>query len=374
MKKAPPTDTRSPGRLLALRWVACAVILGGAGGCGGDYVVGSFDPASATSSSGTGGSTPTPIAPLVPAAGAWWGYHAASSSIPAFLAREAEVGRKFDVARHYHDFSNAPVHAFPTAEEESFASAGHILHISWEARVFKAGTFDTTLPAPAGTGAMSGDTYTYAQILAHELDAYLDVAAARVKSFGKPLFLDFDSAGDDSTAFGGGNVFRAAAGTPAEFAAAFRYIVTRFRAAGAANAVWVLSFAGYQGDDALYAALYPGDDVVDWIGWGPYNHTAGKWVEPFELFRRFYDRLDAGLLGAMAAAKPRAIIEYGCMSDARRPDWLRAIPGALAALPALGAVEYFDSGALDSFGADQAAIDAFTTAGHDTYVNPPHGD
>ena len=62
------------------------------------------------------------------------------------------------------------------------------------------------------------------------------------------------------------------------------------------------------------------------------------------------------------------------MPDARRPDWLRAIPGALVALPKLKAVEYFDSGALDAFGDDPAALDAFAAAGHDTYVNQPHSD
>jgi hypothetical protein len=92
------------------------------------------------------------------------------------------------------------------------------------------------------------------------------------------------------------------------------------------------------------------------------------------MFRVFYDRLDAGLLGGAASTKPRVIAEYACMPDPRRPEWLRALPAALADLPKIKAVDYFDSGSLDSLGTDAESISAFADAGRAPLLNQPHAD
>jgi hypothetical protein len=112
--------------------------------------------------------------------------------------------------------------------------------------------------------------------------------------------------------------------------------------------------------------------VVDWIGWDPYNHVATNWMDPLTTFNRFYNRIDGGLFAtAASAAKPRMLAEYGCIDDSRRPAWLEAIPAALEQLPKLLAVEYFDSGNGGTYAlSDAASLQAFTTAGHDPYVNP----
>jgi hypothetical protein len=309
---------------------------------------------------------------LVPASGALWGFYATGPNYSQDLeAVETSVGRQFDIAKRYHDFSNLGENgAFPTSDELSLLQGGRILHLAWESRVYGT-TYDTSvLPSPAGDGG-TGDVYTYAQITSGALDRYIDAVAARLRALPSRVFVDFNHEADDATDLGGSNTDRTAAGSSAGFQAAFAYLVNRFRSDGVTQVVWVVVFSGYQAD-AIYTALYPGDAVVDWIGWDPYNHVATNWMDPLTTFNRFYNRIDGGLFGtAASAAKPRMLAEYGCIDDSRRPAWLEAIPAALEQLPRLLAVEYFDSSSGGTYAlSDTPSLQAFTTAGHDPYVNP----
>ena len=64
-------------------------------------------------------------------------------------------------------------------------------------------------------------------------------------------------------------------GSAEDFRAAFRHVVERVRPV-APNVVWVFSVMGH--DPAASWAFYPGDDVVDWVAWDPYNwaNCAGR--------------------------------------------------------------------------------------------------
>jgi beta-mannanase len=51
----------------------------------------------------------------------------------------------------------------------------------------------------------------------------------------------------------------------------YRHVVTRLRNDGVRNAVFVMTFMGFDRWATMVDDLYPGDDVVDWIGYDPYG-------------------------------------------------------------------------------------------------------
>jgi hypothetical protein len=59
-------------------------------------------------------------------------------------------------------------------------------------------------------------------------------------------------------------------GTPAQYRAMWQNVRNIFNAEGVTNVVWVISYQGYAPFDCLKTALYPGNDLVDWITFEAY--------------------------------------------------------------------------------------------------------
>jgi hypothetical protein len=120
-------------------------------------------------------------------------------------------------------------------------------------------------------------------------------------------------------------------GRPADFVAAWRHVISTYRAAGVRNAryVWTVTgwaFTAKAGQGLTRADLYyPGDAYVDDIAGDSYNwntcHSgAGRWQNPAELFdpvRRF---------GLRHPGKGLMLLEFGSVEDPARPgrkaQWL----------------------------------------------------
>ena len=302
---------------------------------------------------------------LVPTCpGALWGFYSAGNSMPQDASMESTTGRTFEIEKQYHDFSNSGANGrFPSVAEIAAVRSGHILHIAWSSDIWS-GRPGPGMPTPAipATGS-SHAAYTYAQILNGSLDTYIAAEADRIKQLPTKLFLDFQHEADGAAA--------QRLGTDAQFAASYRHVEDIFRAHHVTNVVWAWVVAGFRatqpGATAVYAALYPGDSYVDWIGWDPYNNSSSHWRSPDQTFAAFNTFLDTGFLGAAATAKPRMLGEYGSIADPANPSrrglWMAAIPSALESLPRIRAVEYFDSGSWGYFDNDPAAVQGFTTAG-----------
>ncbi len=128
---------------------------------------------------------------------------------------------------------------------------------------------------------------------------------------------------------------------PAEFVAAWRHVVERFRALGASNVLWVwsphIAYAGFW-------QFYPGGDVVDWIATGVLNYGTvaywSRWWTFDEIFGRRYAEL-------ASVGKPIMIAELGTLSaGGDRTDWYRAaLTGLPDAMPRVRAVLFFHSAA-----------------------------
>lgn len=305
---------------------------------------------------------------LVPACGAWWGIYSPASAANGWdhaepVARlEARVGRRFDVVHRYHDFSGAGSNgAFPDEYEVRQSAEGRLLFFSWESRIFATGT-----------------SLRWAEIYSGRWDATIDEVAARIRDFGRPVFIGFDHEPEDEPA----------KGSDADFVRAWRHVHDRFTKAGVDNAVWVWTVMGWHGHYARYADLYPGDRYVDWIGYDPYNFytcTGNRtWKSPATTIGTFYRWLDKHGIGA---GKPRMLAEFGTNLDPADPTakrrWFEEFPAAVKAHPKIKAVVYFNSAGSTvrsptcdmTINHDTRALAGFRTAGLDPYfrqpVNPP---
>ena len=299
---------------------------------------------------------------LVPREGAWWGSYPGQAAGDV-EAREAVYGRQVDILHRYHDWDDS----WPTPQEQVYAAQGRFLFEGWESRVF------------------GGATICWADIAAGAHDAAIDAQAQRLAAFGSRLFVGFMHEPEDNVGPcqpGAVNDSKADMGSAGQFTAAWRHVVERVRPV-APNVVWVASFMGH--DPAFSWALYPGDDVVDWLAWDPYNwaNCAGRardsWRSLQQAAQPMYAHLDA-----VGNTKPRMLGEYGSHDDpamGSKEQWLRDVPATLrTAMPKVRAVVYFDRvdtrvpGDPCAWLADSSAQAraGFAAAGADPYLNQPH--
>jgi hypothetical protein len=306
---------------------------------------------------------PTVSDKLVPREGAWWGSYPGQAA-GNVEAREAVYGRQVDVLHRYHDWDDA----WPSAEEQAYAARGRLLFEGWENRIF------------------GGATVCWADIAAGGRDAAIDAQAQRLAAFGSRLFVGFMHEPEDNVGScqpGAVNDPLADMGSVEEFKAAYRHIVERVRPV-APNVVWVLGLMG--GNPDLSWTFYPGDDVVDWVAWDPYNwaNCAGRandsWRSVQQVALGMYAHLDA-----VGNTKPRMLGEYGANDDpamGSKEQWFRDLPTTLrTAMPKLKALVYFDRLATPVPGdpcawivdSSPQAVAGFVAAGADPYLNQPHG-
>jgi hypothetical protein len=114
-------------------------------------------------------------------------------------------------------------------------------------------------------------------------------------------------------------------GNAPEFIAAYRRVVSIFRARGATNVsfVWQMTdwaFRTSSSDPQFAAKWYPGDKYVDVVGADAYNwytcgHGRGRWMQLEAL---------AGPMVSFAKAHGRkaSLPEFGSVQDSRRPAWI----------------------------------------------------
>lgn len=162
-------------------------------------------------------------------------------------------------------------------------------------------------------------------------DGYIAKYAADVKAFGQPVMIRFAHEMNGrwypwGTAFTAPGV-RHNGNTPADYVALWRHVWGLFKSAGATNAWWVWSpnifyvnaNNSLEQQQADYAALYPGDECVDWVGIDGYNDgVKATW-------KRFPDLFD-GPYAAIAklTPKPLMIAEFGCSEKGAPPGTSKA--------------------------------------------------
>ena len=146
-------------------------------------------------------------------------------------------------------------------------------------------------------------------------DAYLDQIAAAARAFPYVMYVrPWPEMNGDWTSFQptpAGE--KEHGGTPGEFVAAWRYLVTYLRDRGVTNLRWVFNPTTdtYEGTTDI-RTIYPGDDYVDVLGldgynWGNTGLSWGPWRTFEDIYREQYDRLVA-----LHPTAPVWICEVGC--------------------------------------------------------------
>lgn len=270
---------------------------------------------------------------LVPQRGVWWGATAnpldGESWDSALVSLESTLGHPLDIAHFYH----ASPQLFPTHDEIARArQPGHrrILLLNWKPEMGR----------------------TWAQVAAGdpEVDAAIDREAAHLReNFTEPFFLDIHHEPEDEVDPTPGSGM-----TADDYAAMYRRVVTRVRAAGVKNAVTVMNWLGtpFWGSQPWFGNLYAGDDVVDWIAQDPYIFDATAWSGPFD---QAVDRTDARYPGWPGFAtwaranhpdKPMMLAEWGvdeALGSERKAEIVAGVAGGLARFPQLKALVYWNS-------------------------------
>jgi endoglucanase len=229
----------------------------------------------------------------------------------------ATVGRKPDIVM---DYSNLTEPLLTKNEVANLSSRGETPLVSWQ--LYQSG--------------YSGPTIPLAQIAAGAYDADLRRAAAEAKGmpFNEILIrLGHEMNGD----------WYGWSGDPSTFVAAWRHVVSLFRAEGVTNVKWVWS-ANVNNGSYPFKAYFPGEEWIDYTGLDGYNWgTAGvgvnRWQTVSQVFSSSYRELTE------LSAKPVILTEVsssevgGDKAAWIREGFLKTIPQEF---PRIDAVVWFD--------------------------------
>jgi hypothetical protein len=265
---------------------------------------------------------------------------------------ESQTGRQLTVVRVFKRWDAA----FPTDYERWLRDSGHAIFLSAAAQRVNGSHVSWSSIANAQPGSE-----LYDQILRW---------ADRIQAYGAPVFFAFDAEPETGPS---------SMGSPGDFAAAWRRIVSVFRDRGVTNARHVVTLTAFtygRTDARRAAAWYPGDDWVDAIGADGYNFfgcTSGA-NETWREFSRIFEPVRQ--FGLEHPSKPIMIAEYGSVEDpntpGRKAEW---IAGARSTLQSPGwnqfdAALYWHSrtpGCDFWVDTSQSSLDALAAMGADPY-------
>lgn len=253
-----------------------------------------------------------------PAGGAYFGNHfSATVDRRASLAGlEEDLGRQVALDHTYHRFDTA----FPDAYDRWTLDQGRSLFLSWSCRL-------------DGSGAVD-----FRDVVDGEWDEVIDARARDVAALGEPVLLSFCHEPD-------GYLGADKSGTEEDYIAAWRYLSDRFEAAGARNVSWVWTLTSYAFREGDPDSLYPGDDVVDWVGVDGYVNIGCPWLNVG--WASWTDTFGVAADFAASHDKPLTVAEFSLREDPadpqRKREWLAQAVPEIQAMPNLRAVVGFNS-------------------------------
>jgi beta-mannanase len=190
---------------------------------------------------------------------------------------------------------------------------------------------------------------TWANVAAGKLDKRIDTFAARVKStFPEKFFLVLNHEPEDDVRAAGSGM------TAKDFAASFRHVIKRLRDKGLSNVVSVVAYMGNEKwmAQSWWKDLYPGDDVVDWIGIDSYVSAEQNYYHA-GVFADLLDRKAPKGIGfydwatRQHPSKPFMVAEWGAYHRVGKvvdkAKQFNSVLPELAKRPKIKAIVYFDT-------------------------------
>ena len=276
-------------------------------------------------------------AKLVPSCGVLWGAAAGGfSDVPRDVALrtfEQKTGRTAAIYHTYHKGNEL----FPTKDEIAMTTdpvKPRTLMLNWKVSY--------------GT--------TWANVAKGDQDARIDREAAFLKAnLTKPFFLvlHHEPENDVNPSAGSGM-------TAKDFAGMYRHTIERLRADGVTNAVSTIAYMNYEkwNNSSWWMDMYPGDDVIDWIGVDSYlnaqpkgfhsgdftslmNRTTGNQQSKFPGFYTWATTKHPG--------KPIMVAEWGVydlsakVNGVNKANVFNTVLPDLSAMPAIKGLVYFET-------------------------------
>jgi hypothetical protein len=234
---------------------------------------------------------------------------------PAALDAFAEaIGVSPSVAMYFTDFGGR----VDTAALQRLSAAGRLPMMTWE-------PWNHTTP--------SANPYSLQAIAAGQFDSYLSAQGKALAAVGAPVAVRFAHEMNGFWYPWGQGVN---GNTAADYVAAYRHVHDVVTAAGATNVVWVWSpITVIARPDVPLAPLYPGDDVVDWVGLSVYfsSPTARYTAEvPSTIVE----------IDGFAPTKPLYVAETSVLPGPNRPAMIRELITGLLTIPNLVGLTWFN--------------------------------
>jgi hypothetical protein len=189
---------------------------------------------------------------LVPSCGIWLGSSLPSADGEGDVAAgldeyEAKARNQPDIL---HFFQRGPK-GFPTSSQIAAAERPgrprSLLYFSWK-------------PAP---------NLTWRQIADGDADAAIAAVALQLVQYPHRMFFTVHHEPENDVVRSEGSGM-----TPTDYVDMYRHVVGRLRSLGLDHLVFVMVYMGFERWADMVDDLYPGDDVVDWIGYDPYGFEA----------------------------------------------------------------------------------------------------
>jgi beta-mannanase len=261
-------------------------------------------------------------------------FGAAVADLPAgrdqLPALEAKLNRPVDIASTYVDWN----YVFPGPNEKWMAADGkRKVLLSWE---------------PWGI--------RFSEVTARRHDAYLESIAKAMRGFPFDLHVRpwAEMNANWSTWQPTPKGDKADGGTPAQFVAAWRYVVSFFRDRGIRNLKFVFNpDASTWPSNTPVSSIWPGAEYVDVLGIDGFNWGESGDNSAGETTWRSFEEIFTPMYSILTRLHPKAavwIAEFGCAPDtggtppaasATRATWLAEMM-TTRAFPRLEAVVYFD--------------------------------
>jgi hypothetical protein len=198
------------------------------------------------------------------------------------------------------------------------------------------------------------------------VNAQIDAMAQSVKALGstKILMSIYHEPENDVSSGASGcpsTIYIGHGGSPAQYVAMWANVESRFTALGVTNVVWSMNYMGYSGWNCMVDDLWPGNSLVDWVLWDPFETTTLTYSQSVaSMYSELTNLSDAA---HNYLSKPWGLAEFGDYSgsDTNQEHFYSTVAQSLDSneFPKLKLLSLFD--AIGSLGDNRVAYDA---AGH----------